>query len=366
MGSLKKAELEARFMQFCRNLSTEDRVAIIHHSDADGLCSALITAKAIERITKRRPVAVMPYEYGNVKQGRMARDTVKKKKANIVIVVDLGIDSAPHGFESACTFQKCLVIDHHKMYKDLNDEKTVFLKAQFFTEKEPSSYVTSKLAFDLFGKAVDISDLDWLACIGILGDMSLAAWKDFVAATVKKRNVSMTWLYRFLDLIAAVEVVANKRIPELFWEFYDAKNPADILENRFHKYLKEFKKEKDLLVEGFAEKAENFPEIELFFYSIKARHESIKSYVINEISEMHPHETIILIQFLPKGRTRFSARRQDFRVRVNDLLTEAVKGIPNSSAGGHAPAAAGSIPRQYLGIFKKNVVEMLEKQYAKK
>ena len=366
MAELKRAELEKRFLEFCRALSPSDRVAIVHHSDADGFCSALITAKAIERLTGNKPVAVMPYEYGNVRQERKARGIVKEKKVNIVIVVDLGIDSAPHDFEKACPFQKCLVIDHHRMYRDLNSEKMVFLKAEAFTKKDPSGYVTSKFAFDLFGKVVDVSDLDWIACIGILGDMSLNAWKDFVAETVKKRNVSMTWLYRFLDLIAAVEVVANKRIPELFWEFYDAKNPADILENQFHKYLEEFKEEKDSLVEGFAEKAESYPGLELYFYSIKARHENIKSYVINEISEMHPHETIILMQFMPNGRVRFSARRQDFKVKVNDLLTEAVKGIQNSSAGGHIPAAAGSIPRQYLSTFKKKLVEMLEKQYAEK
>ncbi len=358
-----KAALEKKFKEFCTELSKNDKIAIIHHSDADGLCSALIAGKAIERLTGRKPVVVLPYEYGNIKQERKAVAQIKKKKANKLLVVDLGIDSSLHSLAEKCSFEKCLVIDHHKLYKDLNSKKIVFLKAQFFTKKKPSAYVASKFAFDLFNKVTDISDLDWLACIGILGDMSLDAWQPFVKKTIKKRNVSMTWLYRFLDLIASVEVVANKKIPELYWEFFDAKHPSDVLESKFHKLLNEFTKEKDRLVEGFAEKAKQFPEIELYFYAIKARYENIKSYVINEISEMRPHKTIILLQFLPKGRVRFSARRQDCKVKVNDLLTEAIKGIPNSNAGGHAPAAAGSIPRQHAKKFKTNIIAILEKEY---
>ena len=83
--------------------------------------------------------------------------------------------------------------------------------------------------------------------------------------------------------------------------------------------IEKFKEEKDSLVEGFEKKAEMFPEIGLCFYAIKARHENIKSYVINEISEMRPHKTIILLQFLQKGRVRFSARRQDGKIKVNDI-----------------------------------------------
>ena len=57
---MDKAQLEAKFNRFCSNLKESDNIAIIHHSDADGICSALITAKAIERLAGKRPVAVCP------------------------------------------------------------------------------------------------------------------------------------------------------------------------------------------------------------------------------------------------------------------------------------------------------------------
>ncbi len=359
---MEKEELLEKFKGFCKRLSKEDRVALIHHSDADGLCSALVTAKAIEKLTGKRPVSVTPFEYGNRSQGREAVAAIKKNKANKLIVLDIGIDSAPHGLADKCSFEECLVIDHHKLYRDLNSKKVVFLKAEFFTKKDPSSYVTSKFAFDLFNKATDVKEFDWIACIGILGDMNLETWKGFVKKTIKKRKISMTLLYELLDLIAAVEAMARKEMRELFWAFYETKNPKALLESRFKKHFKEFKKEKDSLVLGFEQKAECFPSIELFLYPIKARHEGIKSHVINEISEMHPDKTIILLQCLGSGRVRFSARRLDFKVAVNDLIVEAIKGIPNSSGGGHRPAAAGSVPRKHLSKFKQNLVSILRKR----
>ena len=363
---MEKKELIKRFKEFCSSLSKQDKVAIIHHTDADGICSAVITAKAIERITGNKPVVIAPYEYGNNEQAKNAVKLIKKKKANTLIIVDIGIDSTSNGLGEKCPFEKGLVIDHHKMYRDMNGKNLVFLKAQFFTKKDPSGYVTSKFAFDLFGKVVDVKDLDWLACIGILGDMSLERWQKFMKKTIVKRHFSLTFLYKFLDLIASVEVMASGKIPELFWEFYNAKSPKHVLEGKFGKHLHKFLTERDLLVDAFKEKAEFFPKIELYFYDIKSKHENIKSYVINQISEINPDKTVILIQYLQKGRVRFSARRQDFKVAVNDLLVAATKDIPDATAGGHVPAAAGSIPRAYLAKFKKNVASILEKKYEKK
>ena len=362
---MRKSELMQKFRQFCSALSPLDNVVLVHHSDADGFCSGIIAAKAVEKLTGKKPVAVLPYEYGNKKQAKKIVAAVKKQKANKAIIVDIGIDSAPHSIQDICPKQHCLVIDHHKMFKDLNSEKIVFLKAEFFTKKDPSAYVTSKFAFDLFNQVTDVQQCDWIACLGILGDMNLHTWQGFVSETIEKRKISMSELYSMMDLIAAVEVLANEKMPMLFKLFYNAKTPREILESDFRHLLAKFKKEKDVLVAGFAEKAEHFPECELYFYSIKSARDNIKSYVVNEISQMHPHETIILLQHIGAGRIRFSARRQDFKVKMNELLREATKGLPGATAGGHIPAAAGSVRRQDLQKFKRNVVEILGKKYKK-
>ncbi len=362
---MDKKELLSRFKQFCKGLKPIDRIAILHHSDADGFCSALITAKAIERLTGKKPVVVQHYEYGNRRLAEKAASLMKGKKANVLILVDLGIDTEKKGLLSKCKFEKCLVIDHHRMAKDLNSKRVLFLKAEFFAKRDPSAYVASKFAFDLFNTVTDVNELDWLACLGIMGDMNLGNWKGFVRQTVKRRKIPLSSLCKLLDLIASVEVLADSKMHQLFWVFYKAGKPAIILKSPFKKYLKAFKKEKDSLVESCRKSEECFPELELCFFSMRKGHENIKSYVINEISESFPNKTIVLLHCIGGKRVKFSARRQDFKVKVNELLVEAVKGIPNSSAGGHVPAAAGSLPKRFVSRFKRKVVEILKKKYGK-
>ncbi|MCD6434598.1 MAG: hypothetical protein J7L14_03225, partial [Candidatus Diapherotrites archaeon] len=53
----------------------------------------------------------------------------------------------------------------------------------------------------------------------------------------------------------------------------------------------------------------------------------------------------------------FSARRADFKVRCNEMLEFAVRGI--GVAGGHIPAAAGSANAKHLKKIKKRIVEYL-------
>ena len=44
-----KKELKERFRKFIDGLSKEDVVAVMHHTDSDGVCSGVIMAKLVER-----------------------------------------------------------------------------------------------------------------------------------------------------------------------------------------------------------------------------------------------------------------------------------------------------------------------------
>ena len=255
-----------------------------------------------------------------------------------------------------------LIIDHHKLYNDLNSDKIVFLKAQFFSKKDSSTYAASKLAYDLFNLVVDVTDMDWAACVGILGDMGYKHWQGFFKETLEKRGIEMRDLQKLMGLIAACEVVNREQMPQLFWRFYEAAQPREILtQNKFGNYVLRMNKEVDSLVNGFKKDAEHYPELQLHIYLIKPKHEGIKSYVVNELSQSCPNETILLIQDTGDDKLRFSARRQDGKVKLNDLLEKAVKEIPDAGAGGHVPAAAGSVPRKHVEKFKENVKKLLKR-----
>ncbi len=56
-------------------------------------------------------------------------------------------------------------------------------------------------------------------------------------------------------------------------------------------------------------------------------------------------------------KLKVSARSQDFKVPMNDLLKKSVNEFDNANAGGHDPASGASLPRENLDEFKKNLVK---------
>ena len=72
------------------------------------------------------------------------------------------------------------MLDHHKIYQDLNSEDVVFIKSQYIDEDlDGSKYPVSKLSFDLFSNLVDLTDMEWVVCLGILGDNGFQSWEKF-------------------------------------------------------------------------------------------------------------------------------------------------------------------------------------------
>ena len=156
----------------------------------------------------------------------------------------------------------------------------------------------------------------------------------------------------------------SSELPGLFREFAgNAKTPKLIFKSRFIKFEKILKKEIETGYRLAVECMESFPELELEFYKVESKNK-IKSYVVNTISQEKPNTTIILAQ-CSNGRCYFSARRQDFKIKMNELVEDAVRGIPNASGGGHIPAAAGSFPTEFGEQFKENVKRILAEKMKK-
>ena len=107
-----------------------------------------------------------------------------------------------------------------------------------------------------------------------------------------------------------------------------------------------------------------FPEIELVFYNMRMEKRSIKSFLVDEVKKMFPKKTIILVQEKGNGSSTISARREDGKIKVNNLLELAVRDLNHSAAGGHDPAAGGIILTEDLEQFKKNVIRILKDKYG--
>ena len=336
---------------------------VIHHTDADGISSGVITVKALEQIIGKKPASILPYDYGtdNMDQAFLAK--VKEQKADRIVMVDVGIDSNQEfvqELERLC--DRLMIIDHHKLVHDFNSPTTVLVKAEQVSDTPASSYANAKLCFDLFSKLTNIASLDWLACVGITGDMAGKEWSVFYSAVLKKHGLQQADIDKIVWMVGAVEILAFDKLGELCDEFYKAKNPKELLKSSFFAYLDQYKSLVDEWEGKYGAGVKSNPALELYWFTIKTPYR-IKSTLANRISQKNPGKTIIIFQEYEGGSIGFSARRQDGKIKMNDLLEISIKGIPTARAGGHAPAAAGGIPAEYREPFMKKLVDELEKQY---
>ena len=351
-----------RAQDFLKTISRNDRVAIIHDTDPDGVFSAVIIAKCIEKLRGKRIELHIPLEkeqYGITE--RMIKQ-IQKHKITKLIALDF---SAEQNLPALKTIEKqadILVIDHHKIYTDYQTKKTILYKPQYFTKIEPSTYCTAKLAYDLTGRLTNVSDLDWMAATACIADIATAPWKDWLSKIFQKYNIKKekeffkTKLGKIAAIICSLEVYDVRLIPEYYKTIYKTKKPDDIFKSKLGKYNKIIDNELNKHIRLFKTKAKKHGELYIYEMSSKYR---IHSPVSTLLALKNPHKTIIIINKTNK-LIAVSARREDSKIAVNKLLENAIKGFKNANAGGHTPAAGAGFPKKYLKKFKERIVKTYE------
>ena len=352
------------FEGFIKSIGKKDNVAIVFDSDADGLTAGVITAKAIERIRGKKPELIFTQGHGPVSIHAETLSLLRTKKITHLITLDLAVDQYPATIKKAESFAKVLIIDHHKIYEDLSSKKTVFIKAQYFASFDPSRYPTSKFCYDLFSELVDLSDMSWCACIGLVGDYAYNQWGPFIRKNMKKSGLTFDDAGKLVGLISAVESIDRSKIVRLFDEFYKAKKPKKLLKSKYFSYREKMEKELDRIMGGFVLNSEKLDGLELIFYEFKSKY-SVKSAVIDNLTKQYPDKTIVVLMDLGKNILMVSARRQDFRFKMNEMLETATKPLKEGYGGGHIPAAGGKIRKTDRKKFKVNVIEYLRKKSKK-
>ncbi|MBI5553246.1 MAG: DHH family phosphoesterase [Candidatus Diapherotrites archaeon] len=346
------------FTEFVRSLTAQDRVGILFDGDPDGLSSAVITAHAIEQLTGKKPGWIFT-------QGKVApqiRDstleTAKAKKISHLICLDISLDQQPADIRKAEKFMKVLIIDHHKKYHEMDSKQTTMVKSIDISPMEGAKYPTAKLAYDLFSSLTDITPFSWVACIGLTGDNSVIQWKEFMDEQTHRHRVSFDELFALAEMISAVEAIENSRLNSLVQEFFNAKTPKEMMSSEFFALKNRLETELGKLETRFREKKEEFPKEELIIF-IFDHPLKLKSMLANRVShQMFPDKTVLI------GQTGgefiyFSARRQDGRIAVNDLMEKACEGLPDAGGGGHKPAAAAKIRKTDLNVFRERILAEL-------
>lgn len=328
---------------FIKNISEEDRVAIISHIDLDGIASA----KVINKIINPEIVCLVNY---NELESRELKEELKEKLINKIIMTDLQVSdlSVISGFEE---FAEILHIDHHQYNSDMNSDKTIFIHS--------FGNCAAYIAYDLFvgeSEFDNLKEIDWL-----VGMASLSDWM------YEKNNI---WLKEVAEKYRINYNIENPKGGE-FWENVLMFDKAIIyFRDDLMKLYSELGDEIDDLIK--LEKYSNIIDIDLadnqrrfekdkveifdgYLFELKSEY-NIYSFLSTMISTKFKNKNIFLVL---KGERHYivSARRQDGKYNLGLFLKEITSDFKDKNAGGHIEAAGASILISDYEEFKRRLMD---------
>ncbi len=328
-----------RFKEFVKSYQESDKVALISHTDVDGI----VSAKVVSRFFDYELLKFVGYD--EISDDLVAE--LKEKGINRVVMTDLSIDDVGV-VERISEFAEVLVIDHHLFEKDFNSDKIVFMNAQ--------GNCATYLSYYLFSMVEDVSKLDWLVACACVADFMYFKNQDWMKGVYSKYGeefdssdsgirkgkfwdvqyeLNLALIYFKDDLMKVFEGVG-----EGVFDLGDLDEGSS-----------EVREEIDSIVDGFERDKEVFGDV--YYYEIAPRF-SVTSMVSTIVSVRNPHNTILIGKVKDDG-FQISARRQDKKKNMSELLKELVAGFEGSNAGGHVPAAGARILLKDKEEFKKRV-----------
>ncbi len=363
------ASLLAKFDAFIKKITPSDVLGLFHDADSDGISSGALVATAIQRIRGRLPdVRLFPAGASHTIRDE---DVANLRKAGVTkfISCDVALDNMPEVAEKIASFADVLIIDHHALYKPFKAKNILLIKPQLYTDlPKPSQYCTSKMAYDLFSRHVNLEDKDWLAVAGCISDIAVEPWKEWVKSVFKKYNLPMN-KDLFKTKLGQVGIYINdtasydtNEIHKAFTAAVEAKTFKELLDSPIKKYHAIIEKEIIKWTKHIKTKGEWHPELKLVFYQVTPKY-SVKSAVTTILGLKYKKE-IIVVSAPEHNKVTISLRCNDQHVAVNNLLVEALKGLPDASGGGHIPAAGGRCNVKDYPTVKDNIMRLLREGFT--
>lgn len=332
---------EKRFFEFFSDMDEKDKIALISHTDLDGITSAILISRIIGKINYLKFI-----DYSENMLEKIIPE-IKKRKINKIIFSDIAIDNETKGIDEINKLEKILIIDHHKFDKDLNSDKIVYIKTE---SKIPPSYS----CYFLLSKIQNLERLDWLSAMAITADWCYETNKDFVDDIKKKYNLNgskdirKTKLWDISCNLSLFLIYFRENMEEAF----DILSRTELTNlNEIYKYTGIVKKEIDELSKRFYKERE--PENYGYYWNFKPKFK-IKSYLINKLSSEEENKLFVFVT-KEEDLLRISLRKQDGKLDCDCIGRKAIEGLKNASCGGHKAAAGGEIKPEDELKFKDNL-----------
>lgn len=335
---------EKKFLDFVKNIKKKDKVVLISHTDLDGITSAKVVDNAIN------VDIIKLVNYDDINEKLVLE--LKNKKVTKVIMTDLAIDE-PKIVKNISKFADVLVIDHHLFNKDFNSDKITFVNIQ--------GNCAAYICYLLFSKIKNIEEIDWLVACACIADWQYFNNQGFMDKVFNKHddkfeiinneirksgefwdlqwNLSLALIYFKDNLMKVYNAIGNK-----FGEVGNLREHAKVVNDNINESLRKFEDEKEVFGD-------------IYFWELKNSKFGVKS-IVSTFAGLKHRDHFVLISKKEGNKYVISARRQDKKKSVVELLKKATSGLKVSNLGGHIPAGGAIILAKDLDKFKKKLQEI--------
>lgn len=191
------------------------RIAVVFHGDCDGVSSGVIAISALERMNATQVTPMWPDKGQNL-YDPVVQSRIEEMNPDLCIVLDMGSRDTRPSPEGIPT----VVVDHHVPRGKPDVDAFISGLGQ---DPVPSA---SLLTYELFQNLTRISDLDWVAALGIAADYTIDAPFDMLKTSRKK--------YGRKNIVDAVSLVNSAKrssahaVATAYEVIRAARLPADI------------------------------------------------------------------------------------------------------------------------------------------
>jgi len=175
--------------RFFEGVDRRRPVVVFCHFDADGLAAGALFGRALPRMGFET-VRVEPSRRGEAPFSDTARRRLRALRPAALIVTDLGVDRA-----GVLAGVPTLYVDHHQPHGE--PPGAIVVSAHDWVPVPSAAWLT----FELLEPLCDLSDLAWLAAVGVVGDLGTRApWPRLAA--IRKRFTAK-WIDEAVSLVNA-------------------------------------------------------------------------------------------------------------------------------------------------------------------
>lgn len=333
------------FFGFMNSLSKKDRIAIISHTDLDGLTSAILMEEMLSE-SDIKPKFIDFINYGS-DMFDLVYKRLKNKKIGKALLLDINESSDYDGFKRIQENFGTFLVDHHPSRR--------YEQGVIKTKTHDCSALT---LYRLGGEQYHLGEWMGLVCATMISEFSYTEDLNlnFIQQLYPKitmENILSSIPGRISQLISFGLIYFSSREKRI----YDLVRKGKI--NDLKRYDEIVKLEIEKVLNEFEKNAEYSPDKGVYFFYSPLKL-CISSFITTKLSMQQKDKTFVFVSDTKdkEGFVKVSARNQSGNVDLNLLMKQGISGLKNATAGGHVKASGASFMKKDLDKFKENLLRL--------